>query len=444
MLMLYLVILTAFYVPGVYIPGLATVWPTDIMLLFIFIWRFISPPRMTLEYRAYMQKTLMLPLYLFAVWLFLITLLTMSATPEVSPGFILFSMLGRFRPILFILFIIPYCSDSRKIEKMFKFLILIFVLQFIVLILQRNNVADINYWYTPRFRPAEAELSAAHLSGRRTIGTIGNPNSVGSFMSICAVLGFSMYSFGAGWRRWIGLSMTIIAFVSCVFLAGTRQGTLMIVSGCLLLAMIALFLGKIGRLAFSIILILLSTPVFLFYLAKNYSLFQRFAVIRGASGILKEGSMQARLQLWPEFLDVYGVWAYIGKGMGGYMTAITWDSGWLMLLVGGGIPLAMIYLWWLLRVGNACFKALPYRSGNTLYLGLLLTGPATSFIVILTNIVNNTYGDTKVAVLIGLVYVLSLSAVYHIQYSGYYWHQENPASFDLDYIDNYSPQYHPS
>jgi hypothetical protein len=157
----------------------------------------------------------------------------------------------------------------------------------------------------------------------------------------------------------------------------------------------------------------------MFYLLRDIYLFERFAILRGAERVTSVGSFQARLALWPEFIGTYGAWIFTGKGMAGYVSAIIWDSGWLMLVVAGGIPLALMYLWWLVRVSSACFKALPYRSNDPELVGFLMAGPATTFIIILTNIVNNTYADTKIAALIGMVYVLSLGAAYELKYGTY-------------------------
>jgi hypothetical protein len=415
MFMLYFMILLAYFSPGLMIPKLAQVWPTDFPLALVLGWRIFSPPRMTLGYKSYMKKNLLVPIAVFVIWLVFVTVITLPASTGVPVASTLFSLAGRLRPILFLLFCIPYASDREKLYKMFKFLIVLFVLQAFVVFCQKFNFAGINEWYSWRFGISELGVSYALLTGR-TLGTIGNANSLGSFMSIMAVVGFSVYTLGKGYRNWIGLSMTFLAFIICIFFAQTRQGTLSIILGCIAIAFVTLFLGKIGRLSFVTILVLLLSPVLTFYLLKDTALFERFAVIRGAEKITAVGSVQARLLLWPEFMGTYGGWIFIGKGMAGYISAITWDSGWLMLIVGGGIPLALIYLWWLMRVSFACFKALPYRENNPELVGFLMAGPATTVIVIITNIVNNTYGDTKIAILIGLAYVLSLGAAYELRY----------------------------
>ncbi len=413
--MFYLIILLAFYMPTLPIPGLATFWITDVFLAFVFIWRFVSPPRMTIEYRHYMYSTLMLPMYVFALWLGLITILTLSATPDaglVSTGF---SYLGRLRPILFLWLMIPYCSERQQLYKMFRFLMILFILQCLVVFCQKFNIAGINNWYTPRFRITDVFVREAYLTGRRTIGSIGNPNSVGTFMSLMAMLGYSVYVFGKSYRRWIGLVSAVAALIVCIFFATTRQGTLAIILGCIVLSVIAFFLGKFGRLTFALLMVLLASPLLMYYLAQDYDLFERFALLRGEVGITDVGSMKSRLQLWPEFFREYGLWVFIGKGIAGFYAAITWDSGWLMLIVGGGIPLAMFYLWWLVRIARACFRALPYREMDPVLTGFMLAGPATSFVVLITNIVNNTYAMTKISIWIGMFYILSLAAAFHLQ-----------------------------
>lgn len=278
----------------------------------------------------------------------------------------------------------------------------------------------LNYRYTWRFRPVDVDKDVFYVfAAGRTTGTIGNANSVGTFMGIMAGIGYSVYALGKGYRNWIGLSMAFLAFIICIFFAKTRQGTLSIVLGCIAITLIALFLGKIGRLSFVIILVLLLSPVLTFYLLKDIGLFERFAILRGEERITTVESFQARLFLWPEFIGTYGGWIFIGKGMAGYISAIVWDSGWLMIIVAGGIPLALIYLWWMLRVSAACFKALPYRANNPELVGFLMAGPATTFLIIITNIVNNTFNDTRIAMLMGLAYILSLGAAYELRYGTY-------------------------
>ena len=419
MFMFYFIILLAFFSPGIMVFGIAQIWPVDIPLLAVLGWRFFSPSRISLEYKSYMRSNLLLPIIVFAIWLFFITIITLPASGDVPPASALFSLVGRFRPILFLLFCVPYAGDHEKLHKMFKFLIVLFVLQLAVVFCQKFDIAGINYWYTLRFRPIDVDISYIVTTGQRTIGTIGNANSMGTFMSILAVLGYSVYAFGKGFSRWIGLSTTFLAFIMCIFFAGTRQGTLCIILGCTALSFVALLLGKIGRLSFVIILVFLLSPVLMFYLLQDIVLLERFEILRGSAGMRDIGSVQARLALWPEFFGTYGGWIFIGKGMAGSISSIVWDSGWLMLVVAGGIPIAFIYLWWLVRVASACFKALQYRLNNPELVGFLMAGPATSFIVIITNIVNNTYNDTRVSMLIGLIYVLSLGAAYELKYGDY-------------------------
>jgi hypothetical protein len=402
------------------IPGLAQVWMTDFPLLLVFGWRIISPPRMTEEYRSYIRSKLLFPVVVFVGWLVIVTIMTLPASPEVPASIALFGLLGRLRPIFFLLFCVPYAGEHEKLYKMFRFLVVLFVLQSVVVFCQRFNIVGINYWYTWRFRPADVNVAMFYtMATGRSVGTIGNPNSLGTFMSIMAVIGYSVYALGKGFRNWVGLSMAFLAFIICIFFAQTRQGALSVILGCAAITLIALLLGKIGRLSFVAILVFLLSPVLMYYILKDVYLFERFAVLRGAEEVTEVGSLQARLLLWPEFITTYGAWIFIGKGMAGYAASITWDSGWLMLIVAGGIPLAAIYLWWLVRVTYACFKALSYRANEPELVGFLMAGPATTFVIILTNIVNDTYGDTRIAVLIGMVYVLSLGAAHELRRGEY-------------------------
>jgi hypothetical protein len=440
MFMLYLIMFLAFFSPGFMIPGLAQLWAADIPLLLVLAWRLFVPPQISLEYKSYMTRMLMLPMYVFMAWLVIITILTLNATQFVSVPMSLFSLIGRFRPLLFLLLLIPYASDESKLYKLNRLIMSIFIFQAIVVICQKCGIVSINEWYTPRFRPLDAELSYMYSMGLRTIGTIGNPNSMGTFLSVAAMLGFSTYALGKGLKRWMGLFATIVSFVLCVFFASTRQGALSIIMGCALLSFIALLLGKIGRVSFVIVLVILLSPVLMFYLFQNAYLFERFAILRGAAGITDVGSIQTRLMLWPEFFETYGAWIYCGKGMAGQLASEIWDSGWLFLIVAGGIPIVIIYLWWLLRIATECIKTLPYRFNNPGLLGFLLAGPAVSFIVIITNIVNNTYNDTRISLYIGMVYVLTLGTAYQLKYGDkasleYLAYDADPESYGLEQND---------
>jgi len=117
--------------------------------------------------------------------------------------------------------------------------------------------------------------------------------------------------------------------------------------------------------------------------------------------------------------------------MAGQLASEIWDSGWLFLIVSGGIPIVIIYLWWLLRIAIECVKTLPYRFNNPGLFGFLLAGPAVSFIVIITNIVNNTYNDTRVSLYIGMVYVLSLGTAYQLKYGA-----EDCSEYPADAMDS--------
>ena len=262
MFIFYTIMLLAFFSPGLMVFNMAQIWATDIPLLLVFAWRIFSPPRIPLQYKSYMMRNLLFSIFIFTIWLTFVTILTLPASQHIPVPFALFSLVGRFRPVLFLLFCAPYAWDSKKLRKLFNFLIVLFVLQFVGLFCQKYSIAGINYWYTPKFRPVDVNIAHYLLSGHRTIGSIGNPNSLGTFMSIFAVLCYSVYAFGKGLSRWIGLTVTFLTFIICIFYAGTRQGTLSIILGCALVSVIALFLGKIGRLSFVIILLFLLNPFF--------------------------------------------------------------------------------------------------------------------------------------------------------------------------------------
>ena len=409
MFLFYLIILLGFLCQPCQ-SGLATFWMWMFPCVY-FIWRFVSPPDDHQYRHIYMADKLSRCTYSHMAGPRYH--LTLSAAPDaglVSTGF---SYLGRLRPILFLWLMSPYCSERQQLYKMFRFLMILFILQCLVVFCQKFNIAGINKWYTPRFRITDVFVREAYLTGRRTIGSIGNPNSVGTFMSLMAMLGYSVYVFGKSYRRWIGLVSAVAALIVCIFFATTRQGTLAIILGCIVLSVIAFFLGKFGRLTFALLMVLLASPLLMYYLAQDYDLFERFALLRGEVGITDVGSMKSRLQLWPEFFREYGLWVFIGKGIAGFYAAITWDSGGLMLIVGGGIPLAMFYLWWLVHrrglLQGTAMKMDPVLTG------FMLAGPATSFVVLITNIVNNTYAMTKISIWIGMFYILSLAAAFHLQ-----------------------------
>lgn len=180
MLIFYFIMLLAFFSPGLMIPGIAQLWPADIALLAVLSWRIFSPPPVRTEYRRYVLSKLLLPVIVFMIYLTVITFLTLWASQNVPARSAVFSLIGRFRPLLFFVFIIPYAGDRQKLDKLFRFLIILFVLQCIVVICQKFNVAGINNWYTIKFRPIDNQVSYIYSMGARTIGTIGNPNSLGS------------------------------------------------------------------------------------------------------------------------------------------------------------------------------------------------------------------------------------------------------------------------
>ena len=407
MFFIYLTTFVSLFIPGYLVPSVGRVWPVDILFVLVIVKRLVARPQVGAEYSQLYLKHMQFPYAVMIGWFVLVTVLTFPFSPTVHATTVLIGMLGRMRPLLFMFVLRPYLSNADRARKFGDVLLVLLGLQFLLLFAQSVNLIDINTWYTTRVRPEGPDISYIYATGRRAIGSLGNPNDVGTFLTILGTLGWSLAVFGKGLRRWLGGGAWGAAFFACVFMCKTRQGTLALLLGAAILTVLGIRYMRTVGLSLVGIAIAILAPLFFSKLALDPATAERFAALRAEESVWGVSSIQARLLLWPEFLETYGAWAMIGKGMGGIMESIIWDSGWLMLLVAGGVPLVGFFIWWSLTVPQLAFRQLKNWLGRSPYAPYHAAAAALLLPMWSTNLVNNTFSNT--AVMIAWICVFSLS-----------------------------------
>src|SRR5688500_592387 len=98
--------------------------------------------------------------------------------------------------------------------------------------------------------------------------------------------------------------------------------------------------------------------------------------------------------------------------MPGLIASSIWDSGWLNMIVARRVMLSMLYLWWTIGISLQCLRSASVRPKHVDLYVLVFAGPTIAMVAVATNFVNNTFSDSKIAILIGILYAMSLSVAF--------------------------------
>jgi hypothetical protein len=279
------------------------------------------------------------------------------------------------------------------------------------MICQRSNLFGINRWLTPLYR--FDELTSAQLSGRRVTGVRGNPNDIGTILSILGTLALAkaVFSREAGMRRLLGFAAALAAMLGCVWLAKTRQGTVGLAAGWFIVFLASLRISgrRISGTVFLIVTILGAVMGATFMLGSGY-LGERFSVLFGGGSVMQDSSIAARLYLWPQFFSEIGLWAMLGRGMSALVLETVWDSGYLYILATGGVPALTAWMVMTFGVSLRAWRYVRIRNLIDRQTWLHVTCYAILFVILLTNILNNTAHNPVVMTIIATVYALSAAA----------------------------------
>lgn len=404
-----IILFVTYFVPGVLLPVVGRVWAADPLVFFAICVGTFQRNHENVALRTKYNLCLVVPFLCLLVWLSIITLvmLFVSNAPPIS---VMSSLAGRFRPLFYMVALRPYFLTEAGLRTLLRTMTLIFILQLIVVLAQGFDVAGINTWYTPRFRAqAVDDISYIYLSGTRTIGTIGNPNALGTFLAIFGSYGLCSGLFHNG-RRPVaaGWILYVTALIAAIFFAKTRQGTLTLLLVTVLASAYATLHRKLTRTAMLLMISAIAIPIVGYLLLADTNLSERFAIFTQGRSLLSEASLRTRFELWPEFFSTYRVTLIFGNGLGELLNPqsdVIWDSGWLLVLQIGGIPLACLYFWWLAKTpfyGLQYILAIPRPQSRSLALAMAVL--CVLILIVVTEIVNPGLNSTLLLLPIIILY----------------------------------------
>ncbi len=410
--MVYLIVLLALFSPGIKISlNIPSFRPEDVLVLltlfyFVLSGRKFSNVFLPREFGFFSRGYGLMLLYTLIV-----TLAFLPIVASVKIPLTVNKSLGVFRPFLLGLAVFQLVKTGRQSTRLGNMLVWSIFVIVGVMICQQNNLFGVNQWLTPLYR--FDELTSAQLSGRRVTGVRGNPNDIGTILSILGTLAMAkaIFSREAGTRRLLGFAAALAAALGCIWLAKTRQGTVGLAAGWFIVFLASLRISgrRISGTVFLLLTIIGAVAGAAFMLGSGY-LGERFSVLLGGGSVLQDSSIAARLYLWPQFFDEVGLWALIGRGMSAMVLETVWDSGYLYILVSGGIPALTAWMVMTFGVSLRAWRHVRIKGLVDNQTWLHITCYAILFVILLTNILNNTAHNPVVMTIIASVYAMSAAA----------------------------------
>lgn len=410
-LLLYVIVLSILFVPGFYIRlGLPNIHPEDILILIaaaVLAFRPRQQPMLTPQY----AKGLTIPYLTFLLYVLAITLLM---SPFIQGGSLLItasvvSVVGMFKPLLLLLVIVALRLGPADTRKIGSLLVLAMTLELTIMYLQQYNHFGVNEWLTARYRPEET--SVIYLSGNRVFGTFGNPNDLGTALSLIGTLAFARALFGPGkGMRVASGTIAAVTMVWLVWLAETRQGTACMLGGCLMVLLLSMILG--GKRSAGVVV---GVGVFFGLIAgiaaieATPALAGRFGLFTGQTTLGGEDSFMARVYHWPVVIKELGGYILFGKGMLELVIVRTPENGFLTAVILGGFPGLVLYVFMIFAPCVAAWRRL--KANGLAHADTWIHAAAwASFVpLVLANIPNTVINNSLVMSVYMIVYGLSFS-----------------------------------
>jgi len=404
-LFLYIITLCTLFVPGIgggsgaNSPG---VHVEVVMVCFVAISLFFLRSPGQLFFGPYLR---IITLPYIAILMYML-ILTWGVSGSNMPMYIAVNMigaLGRFRGFIYAIVLFALLTDRKTIAGMVNMVVLCIVLEFALLYMQAQDLFGVNSWLSPLYRSSGTEGM-----GTRVFGSTGNPNVTGTILSAFGTLAFSRVVFDSRKiPRIIAAISVLLALVGCVWLAQTRQGTLCLLAGCLVVLMIAMRWPQ--RRAMSLFVIIAMFLLFLFglsLLSKDQELANRFAVFSGERSLTEEGSVAARFEHLEQVQGMNPVWLLLGQGI-----TITegLDSELLNTLSVVGVPGVFLLLVIMLRPGLHLFSRARRMESDDPDLWIIVGGAALCVPVVLASLLNSIWSSPQVMSLLMTVYLLPLA-----------------------------------
>ena len=407
----FIIVATALFIPGISNKSwMPSIYVENFLLIGVGLWLVLSGQRSIgqLFFDPY-AKSMTLPYVLLLGYLTVMTVLFTTLTePLVRIPFNLVISVSRYKPLVFLIILFPMLTRRKTIQQLAWFLIIAIFLEAGLMYCQKNNLFAVNSWLTPWYHGESEKYEGMTW---RVIGSIGNPNNVGSVLSFFATLAYARFIYGKGLlSRAVCLAAVAVALFSTVWLAKTRQGTACILAGCFAVQMFSMVTsGRRGWGAIAMVVAMVGLIAFMGYIQVDPEVAERFGILTGEKSLSESGSMQARFQAWPQFFQEEGGGFVFGYGEQVHKT--TWDSGYLNTLRKVGIPgltlLLMLQIVPCIRASRRLKQIGADHPDSWLHVGLV----CVIVPILLLQLINTTWTTPLVMTPLVTVYCLSLAAM---------------------------------
>lgn len=410
MILFAIILFTALFVPGTGVPGLGTVWPADFLVLGILAHYAF---RNYYELLALLSAPFFRVYFLMLIWLGAMTIVMQSDFSGSRDYNDYISFAGRCRPVFYLLALASCMTGESANRKALFLLLLVFALEAVLAFVQRSNLLDINNQYSIKFRAGEVLYARDYiaLEGSRVMGTFGNPNCFGTYLSIMSCF-FAAAATAAKniLLRLLNLSCYAMAVYISLFLAKTRQGTMMALVAGGIVFLLTLRSVKLKHVLIVGITAYFGLVVMKSVIQNDFDLNERFGILLGKERLMENSSVLGRRNYLPTLLKYYAPYLMTGAGMSGYNAAGVIDSGWVAIIIAGGIPMLFLFCRWSLLVPKIALQELRAKGMNCDYADVHLGIVAMTPVVWLTLLLNSLFSETNLMIVWGLFHLVSLRA----------------------------------
>lgn len=404
-----IIIAMSFFVPGYFIPGIGTIWIADLIVGTFLIYYAIVRNR---DFSILFQHPYFRYYLYMLIWLSFVSIVSLILNYDVTWQSLFSSLAGRCRPFLYLITLFFLMPAKNSLEKYINVFVFVFIIEAVLAYFQQNNTLDINTLYSLRFRIGESRVDEyIYITGSRVMGTFGNPNDFGTYLSIasCFFVTRAVFSKNNVKSAFYFILFAIALSIS-IFLAQTRQGTLLCMIGGLSVFALGIKYRKFLKSPFLLLILILFVMYLFSNLILNESLHDRFSVLTGEQRIMTTDSMYARIISIPEIVGEFGLLLLSGVGIGGMITRGSVDCGWLSILIIGGVPMVVLFIFWSLAIPKYLFR----RTSDT-DVEIFVTLCAMMIVVFLTQIVNNIFNNTLIMLTWGFFNLMGVRLSFDVE-----------------------------
>ena len=309
------------------------------------------------------------------------------AANHVPSGVGIYALRILFEPLLFYFLGFLFPKDKRWVRAV----IALFILAGVFLALHGL------YQYVTHAPMPKSWVDVREKSiGTRAYSIIQNPNGLGAFLLMGALISMSMtLAAGRRWRYRLAWAAACVIHLGGIAVTFSRGAWIALAAGVIVLFVMAYRRFLVPVVGAAVIAWFVAPRTFVNRLTFAFS-----------SAYITKSSEAGRLYVWRMALSYIGDHPWFGVGLGtfGGTTAVTFgysrlwvDSFYLQLGAEGGLLLLVFFLWILLRTGKGLIKG--YGQTKDGYLRALSAGVFAAFVaVVVANITASVWETLTVGV----------------------------------------------